>query len=45
VALDTTELAPPGRYATARIVTDEETEIEPVYTVPRVSLGIEPSVV
>jgi len=44
VALDATELAP-GRYATAQIVTDEGMEIGSVYTVPTVSLGIEPSVV
>jgi hypothetical protein len=43
--LATGEAVHPDRYATARIVTDDATAIGPAYTVPTVSLGIEPSVV
>jgi hypothetical protein len=42
---DTGEVVHPDRYATARIVTDDATAIGPVYTVPTVSFGVEPSVV
>jgi len=45
VPLDTDEVVHPGRYATARIVTDDATAIGPAYTVPTASPGIEPSVV
>jgi hypothetical protein len=43
--LDTDEVVHPDRYAAARIVTDDATAIGPVYTVPTVSLGVDPSVV
>jgi hypothetical protein len=43
--LDTDEVVHPDRYATARIVTDDAAAIGPAYTVPTVSLGVEPSVV
>jgi hypothetical protein len=43
--VDTGEIAPPDRYATALIVIDDETGIGVEYTVPTVSLGVEPSVV
>jgi hypothetical protein len=43
--LDTDEVVPPDRYATARIVTDDGTAICPKYTVPTVPLGVEPSIV
>ena len=44
VPLDTDEVVHPERYATARIVTDDATAIGPAYTVPTVSLGVDPSV-
>jgi hypothetical protein len=43
--LDTDEVVHPDRYAAARIVTDDATAIGPAYTVPTVSLGVDPSVV
>ena len=43
--LETGEVVQPGRYATAWMVTDDATRIGPVYTVPTVSVGVEPSVV
>jgi len=43
--LDTDEVVHPDRYATARILTDAAAAIGPAYTVPTVSLGVEPSVV
>jgi hypothetical protein len=43
--LDTDEVVHPDRYATARIVTVDATAIGPVYTVPTVSFGVEPSAV
>ena len=43
--MDTDESVHPDRYATALIVIDVETEIGPVYTVPTVLPGVEPSVV
>ena len=45
VPLDTDEVVHPDRYATARIVEDEETDIGPEYTVPTVSVGTDPSAV
>jgi hypothetical protein len=43
--LDTDEIFHPERYATALMVTDDQTGMGDVYTVPAVSLGVEPSVV
>jgi len=43
--LATDDVVHPDRYATARIVTVDAAAIDPAYTVPTVSLGIEPSVV
>jgi hypothetical protein len=43
--LDTGEVVHPVRYATALIVLDKGTGIDPEYTVPAVSLGVDPSVV
>ena len=43
--MDTVEVNPPGKYATARMVTDMGIGIGPEYNVPTVSLGIVPSVV
>jgi hypothetical protein len=45
VALATAESAQPGRYAIVLIVVVDETAIAPVYTVPVVEVGVEPSVV
>jgi hypothetical protein len=43
--MDTVEVVHPDRYATARIVMDDATAIGPAYTVPTVSLGVDPSAV
>ncbi len=45
VPLDTDEVVHPERYATALRVADDATEIDPVYTAPAVSVGVEPSLV
>jgi len=44
-ALDTDESAQPAWYAIAWIVVGADTRIAPVYTVPDVEVGVEPSVV